>query len=345
MLNIEKFENTYIITLEPYAKKISFEKIFKDLKEIGVDVEIVYELSREGEVVLKTDIEDINYISKIMRTINYICHILKLKYVVRYEDFDNVVDMLKRLCMDTLREVLDRYRCRNFRVVCKRIYKKFPITSVELCRIVGIELSKICEVNLENPECYIYIEVRRGIILVGYSTNVSYVKIREVIPHNILNYVEVIVLEPLTIYEYMDLIQLARAINVKLKILDKSGRSINMIYEACNKLGIDKPENVDVCYLEDCFKDVDYIVVLSQYAIHGESVLQELSYNIISRGRRLCLVLGNEIEDVPIEIRDFAHCEIRLGPMTGHAMRSTTAIAYALGVILSKFSKRLTQWL
>ncbi|WP_243678626.1 hypothetical protein [Vulcanisaeta distributa] len=49
---------------------------------------------------------------------------------------------------------------------------------------------------------------------------------------------------------------------------------------------------------------------------------------------RIGLILGNEYEDVSLALRSRAMYEVRLGPpMTGHPMRTTIALAYAISVI------------
>ncbi len=344
MLNLKKFENTYTITLEPYAKNIGIRKLLDDLSILGIDADILKEYSREGEYIVKTDIGNIKDFTRLVRYLDYVCHIIHLLYLIEYNSYsDEVIKEIINRSKEVLNIVLRNYGCRDFKVVAKRIYKKFPISSVDICRIVGSELSKYCKVNVQDPDCYIYIEVRENLVFVGYALRESYIKYREVVPYDIINKIIVVVLEPVTIYEYMDLIQLARSLMIKLRIINVSGNTEKMIERACKRLNINIPNNIEIVNLENCVDGVDYVIVLSQYASYGESILREVAYNLLSRGKTMALVLGNEVSDVPLEIRDKAHCEVRLGPMSGHAMRSSVAISYALGTFLNMFTHRLAR--
>ena len=330
-----------IVTLEPYARKVNMSRVVEDLNLLGLDIEIDRDLSREGELIINVNsFNNIEEISRYLRNIEYICHIIELKQVLDRDSLESTLRDLVDSCGKILEEHLGPSM--KFKIICKRVDKKFPLTSVEVCKTVGNMLEKLgYNVDLYNPDLYIYVEIREKVILVGWSPRHVYHKQREIVPMSIVRNVVAIVLEPLTIYEYMDLLQLSRALGIELWIIDIRGRSRRMIEDACRKLKISVPENVKVVKMNDlkAMNDV-VLIVLSQYSSRGETYLRDICRELLSRRHRVGLVVGNEIDDVPLELRDNAICEVRLGTMTGQAMRSATAIAYALGVIFNMFTIR-----
>ena len=334
---VHRFLNTFLITLEPYAKNIPYDIVIRDLRQLGFNqIEIIYELSREGEIALRLPNTDLITFSRYARLLDYISHIFELVYVLHET---SSIDLLKDLSRRLLEEVRSKYNVSTFRVTVKRIDKEFPLTSIELAREVGAELCKVCKVDLDNPDVQIYVEVRREFILIGYTLSEVARKVRECVPNELLDNITVIVDDPRTVYELMDLIQLSRALRLRLRIFDRTGRAASQIRRACAKLGLSTiPDTVSICTdAASCLQNCHVIVVLSQYARFGEKLLLEISSEILKRGYTLCLVVGNEVEDPGIDLRDRAHYEVRLGPCTGQAMRTVNAITYALGVIVTSF--------
>ncbi len=331
-MNITTYENVYIITLEPYAKSLSFEKIVEDSRLYGINIEPIVELSREGEVVVKTTPEfSYREFIKYARHLDYVCHIIKLVYVI---DYTENIDTISKLCKEVLRKALADENCRTFKVITKRLYKKFPLTSVDLNKEVGAKLVELCKVDVVDPDCYVYVEIRDDKILIGYAVREGYIKGRFCISQDIVSRIVAFVDNPLTVYEIMDIVQFARALNLNVRLIDRTGSVIERFREALSKLGLKNVNIVQVCEdVEECFKDIDVLVVLSQYARHGEPLLEVVSH-YVRRGFKVGLVVGNEVEDVGMDIRDRAMYEIRLGPCTGQAMRSVIALAYAVGIIL-----------
>ncbi|NPB00499.1 MAG: hypothetical protein GXO10_03895 [Crenarchaeota archaeon] len=327
-----------ILTLEPYARQVETGKVLRDLEILGLRASLD-SLSREGELIVNIeDLDNIYEAARYIRNLEYICHIIELKDLIEIDNLDNIIELIVKKCDNILRTVS---RENTFKIICKRVDKKFPLTSVEVCKIVGRRLEELGHVvNIHLPDIYLYVEIRKNIILLGWSPREIYHKIREIVPSNVTRNVIPIVLEPLTLYEYMDLLQLARALGVELRIINSRGSASKMIESACRRLKIEIPVNVKVVSLEECDEGIDALIVLSQYSSRGDSYLREICRSLISRNRKIGLVLGNEIEDVPLELREKAICEIRLGPMTGQPMRSTVAIAYALGVIFNMFTIR-----
>ncbi|NPA69300.1 MAG: hypothetical protein GXO26_00675 [Crenarchaeota archaeon] len=327
-----------ILTLEPYAKQVDPDKVLKDLELLGLKA-VLDSLSREGEIVINIEnLDNIYEVAKYVRNIEYICHIIELKSVIKINNTNNIIDLIVEEFDKILRTVPEKGR---FKILCKRVDKKFPLTSVELCKIVGRRLEELGHVvDIHLPDMYLYVEIRRGIILLGWSPREVYHKVREVVPLHVVKNVVPIVLEPITLYEYMDLLQLARALGIELRIINFRGNASKMVEDACRKLRIDFPVNVKIVNLDNYDEGIDALIVLSQYSSRGDSYLREICKQLLLRNRRIGLVLGNEVEDVPVELREKAICEIRLGPMTGQPMRSTVAIAYAMGIIFNMFTIR-----
>lgn len=331
-MTVKKYENTYIITLEPYAKTLHADKLVNDCKLLGLNIEPILELSREGEYVIKV-LDNVPYreVVKYIRNLDYVCHIIRLCTTIEYTED---IDYISNLSRQVLQEAISDISCSTFKVLTKRIYKKFPLTSVDLNKELGARLIDLCRVNVVDPDCYVYVEIREDKILLGYACREGYVKARECVPQELISNIVALVDNPLTVYEIMDLVQFARALNLKLRLLDRTGSVAERLREACSKLGVKKVDVVELCEdVDECLRDVDVIVVLSQYARHGESLLEVVS-EYITRGRKVMLVVGNEVEDVGLDIRDRAHYEVRLGPCTGQAMRSVIALSYAVGIIL-----------
>ena len=257
-----------------------------------------------------------------------------------YVTYDRDIENIAKLCREVLEEVIRRFPVSTFKVLTKRIDKKYPLTSIDVCRYVGAKLVDLCRVKLEEPDCCIHVEIRSDVVLIGYSLRDYLSKTRECTPDDLIRRVFAVIDNPTTLYEVMDLVQLARALGLELRLLDR-GSVQDLVKKACEKLGLGQvPENVKVCRsAEECLADASFVLVLTQYARLGESFLAEIAGPILSRGHRICLVLGNEYEDPGLDLRRRAHYEIRLGPCTGQAMRTTTALAYALGVIMTSWRR------
>ncbi len=98
-------------------------------------------------------------------------------------------------------------------------------------------------------------------------------------------------------------------------------------------LRLDSLHRVKVVSVDETLNGIDIPIVLSMHANYNEKKLIEVSKEAFSRGLRIGLILGNEYEDVSLSLRSKAMYEIRLGPMTGHPMRTAIALTYAISVI------------
>jgi adenylyl- and sulfurtransferase ThiI len=48
----------------------------------------------------------------------------------------------------------------TFKVIVRRMDKRYPMTSVELAKVLGKYLAQFATADLEDPDYYIYVEVR-----------------------------------------------------------------------------------------------------------------------------------------------------------------------------------------
>jgi hypothetical protein len=129
----------------------------------------------------------------------------------------------------------------------------------------------------------------------------------------------------------MDLLQLSHALGVELRLITDQ-RLIDRAYRA---LRLGSLPNVKVVKPEDALVGIDVPIVLSMHAKDNERRLIEVSRDAFRGNLRIGLILGNEYDDVSLNLRKEAKYEIRLGPSTGHPMRTTVALTYALSLIFT----------
>ncbi len=125
------------------------------------------------------------------------------------------------------------------------------------------------------------------------------------------------------------MIQLSHALGIEVRLIT----SPLLIDRALRALRLNSLPRVRVVGIEEALNDVDIPIVLSMHANYNERKLIEVSREAFSRGLRIGLILGNEYDDVSLGLRNRAMYEVRLGPMIGHPMRTTIALAYAISVI------------
>ncbi len=321
-----------LITLEPYAKMESIKEI---LRNFNYKYDVIFELSRKGKYLLKIESDDLDNVISCLRSINEISHIVIIEDIL---DTLSVDDLINR-CRALLSKLTSTYGSGTFKVVVKRMFKKYPLTSIELARIIGQELSKYANPELERPKFIIYLEIHESRCLIGYSLQDIYFKIRKTIPKNWIDRIIGIVEYPRTVYEVMDLIQLSHALNVELRIIVKRDHIIRKAFE---KLNLDESKVKVRTYqdLESALKGIDYLVALTQYAIFNEEKLIEITEEVYTSGKVLGFILGNEIDDVSLKARRMSNIEIRLGPQTGHPMRTSIALTYAIAIVVGTLVRR-----
>jgi len=226
-----------------------------------------------------------------------------------------------------LSRLLESHGEGTFRVLVKRIDKSFPMTSIDLGKALGVELSSLAHPNLEDPDYYIYVEVREDHVLLGYALRGWFSKSREAIPRDLVNRVVIVVEGLRTKYEVMDIIQLGRSWGLEVRLITDP----ELVRSAYHALGIGEVSNVRVVSTEEALEGIDVPVVLSMHASKNERALIELVSGCLGR---LGLIAGGEDSDVSLALRSRAKLEVRLGPLTGNPMRTSNALSYALGIIM-----------
>ncbi|NPA97513.1 MAG: hypothetical protein GXO32_07940, partial [Crenarchaeota archaeon] len=214
-------------------------------------------------------------------------------------------------------------------VRCRRWDKTYPYSSVDIARAVADELARR---GLEvSPRCVdeLVVAVGSGAVLVALVRE-RWSRVRSYIPRSIARRVTCIACGVMGSYEVADLIQLARALGVELVLLNPRPSAVERALSML-EVGSLPPEVRIAREIDEVLRSVDVAVLLTRYGIGNEKTLIDLS----RRFRRLGLVVGNELSDPPPHVRDRCDYSVRLGPETGRPMRSCTALAYALGIVLT----------
>lgn len=139
------------------TKKDNINYFIRTLKENieasikGIDVELIYD---KGRMFIKTN-ED-NFVE----IIDKLKHIFGIhEIVIAYELPNNDIEELK----NSLIEIIKDKEIDTFKVETKRSNKNYPLTSMEISRILGGVVLKNKEnvsVDVHNPNTYINIEIR-----------------------------------------------------------------------------------------------------------------------------------------------------------------------------------------
>lgn len=305
-----------LITLEPFARNVSPYDLLS-----RINCGQVIEWGRNRCIIDLGDCGS-NALAS-LRAVNYVAHVSIIDKVIN-RDLDALFTAAKDVLMSLVGDGGG-----TFKVVVKRMDKNYPMTSVELAKKLGEYLARFARADLEDPDYIIYIEVRDDYFLIAHSTRDLFRKRREAIPTDWVNRVVGIVEGPREVYEAMDLVQLSHALGIELRLIT----SPLLIDRALRALRLGSMPRVRVVDVDEALRDIDVPIVLSMHANYNERKLIEVSREAFSRGLRIGLILGNEYEDVSLGLRSRAMYEVRLGPMTGHPMRTTIALAYAISVI------------
>ncbi len=305
-----------LVTFEPYARSISPYDLLSRIS-CGQVIEwgrnkCIVDLSGCGSDALS-----------ILRDINYVAHLSIIDQVIS-RDLNALFAVTKEVLLSLINN-----KDRTFKVIVRRMDKKYPMTSIELAKKLGEYLAQFAKADLEDPDYIIYVEVREDSFIVAHSTRELFRKRREAIPADWVDRVVGIVEGPREVYETMDLIQLSHALGIEVRLIT----SPLLIDRALKALRLSSLPRVKVVDVDDALNGIDIPIVLSMHANYNERKLIEVSREALSKGLRIGLILGNEYDDVSLGLRSRATYEIRLGPMTGHPMRTTIALTYAISVI------------
>ncbi|BDR93514.1 THUMP domain-containing protein [Vulcanisaeta souniana] len=305
-----------LITLEPYARSI---KPYDLLARINCGQ--IVEWGR-GKCIIDLSNCSPNILT-VIRDLDYVAHVSMVDQIIS-RDLNTLFTVAKEVLLSLINN-----RDGAFKVVVRRMDKKYSMTSIELAKKLGEYLAQYARVDLEDPDYIVYVEVREDSFVVAHSTRDLFRKRREAIPSDWMNRVVSIVEGPREVYEAMDLIQLSHALGIEVRLITNP----LLIDRALKALRLGSMPRVRVVSVDEALSDVDVPIVLSMHASHNERKLIEVSRETFSKGLRIGLILGNEYDDVSLGLRSRALYEVRLGPLTGHPMRTTIALAYAISVI------------
>ena len=139
------------------TKKDNINYFIRTLKENieisikGIDVELIYD---KGRMFIKTNEDNFDEI------IDKLKHIFGIhEIVIAYELPNNDIEELK----NSLIEIIKDKEIDTFKVETKRSNKNYPLTSMEISRILGGVVLKNKEnvsVDVHNPNTYINVEIR-----------------------------------------------------------------------------------------------------------------------------------------------------------------------------------------
>ena len=288
-----------LITFEPYAKKIGIDEVLQVLREYNP--EIIWEFSKEGKYVIKLNTnKNIYDVAQIIRKIEYVSHISEIVHITSDRNPEKIASYLRQL----LQDLIKCWGQGTFKVIVKRVDKSYPITSIELGKLLAQKLIDIANPDLENPRYILYVEVRDKCILIGYSINDVFWKGKKAIPMEFISRIVGIVEKPQMMYEVMDLIQLSHALGLEIRILGTDETQL-LVEKALKKLALTQDVVKVKVYksIDEIFQGIDIPITLSQYAVKNEEDLIELAKNIFNSGKVIGFVLGNEYEDVSLELR------------------------------------------
>lgn len=312
-----------LLLFEPFSKNRCMDYLVKKLGEgLGIEVSIVYNWGLRG--VLKVDDAYVPQVIDFLRNINCI----SMAYIVQSYVYDRSIEKLVDEALETIKAV---FTGKEVAIEVRRWDKKYPSTSIEIAKLIARALTEKGFAT-PNPDSHnmIFVGVDKEFSVIGYADeDMTRIFVRGGIAAAIARNIIAVVERPQTDYEIMDLVQLSRAIGFRLRLYKPNEKSLRKVLDI---LGIDLNSIEIVDSLDEALKDVGIAIALSMYAKDDEKKLIDLVKSF--KGKTIAFVLGNEYEDVSLDLRSRCVAEVRLGPLTGFAMRTSTALAYALGVAL-----------
>lgn len=218
-------------------------------------------------------------------------------------------------------------------VRARRWDKTYPSTSVDIAKSVAKALEERGVVATPRARDKLLLCIGRDEVLVALVES-SWERSLDAIPRSVARRVRCVACNITTPYEVADLVQMARALDVRLVLLNPVDRALR---EALAILGLENlpPEVNVVSSVDEALSGVDEAVLLTRFGSGNEKTLIDLLTGFVGS---VALVVGNEYSDPPPEVRDRCRYSVRLGPETGKPMRSCVALAYALGIALSAMS-------
>ena len=142
---------------KPYFERMLVERIKKLLKRFdGVEV-----TRKEGLIFVHADKsipeEDI---------IKWVSKAFGVQTISPAVEVESDIEAIGRAAVEYMNGIIAERGVKTFKVKAKRADKQFPIESPDIARQVGAMILKGCKVlkvDVHEPDCYLYVNVRRGI--------------------------------------------------------------------------------------------------------------------------------------------------------------------------------------
>ena len=312
-----------LLLFQPFSRGLCLDYVADVAKNrFGLVVEKVFDWGLRAIIKLPTD--DISTVMELAKAVTCISSLYIVHKYVKSKDLNAII-------AEAVEAARKLFSGRDVCVEVRRWDKTFQLKSVDVARSIA-KANEAEGVAKPTPKSSntLFVGIEKDFVVVAYATkDITDIFSKEGIALDLAKNIIVAVESVKTDYEIMDLVQLSRALGFKLRLFKPNRK----VYEkVLHILGLDSIENVEIVEsVDDVFKEADVAIALSMYAREGERKLAEIAKAY--KGRKILIILGNEYEDVSLELRKRCLAEIRLGPLTGFAMRTTTALAYALGII------------
>ncbi|RLE57363.1 MAG: hypothetical protein DRJ40_03370 [Thermoprotei archaeon] len=245
---------------------------------------------------------------------------------------------LGHLCsraIELLSPVVECLRPKSFKVIAKRVWSDYPLTSTEVASKLGSVVNErfSIPVDVHAPEFIVYVEVHREHAILGFSTYELYFSRWKCLPKNFFEDVVVLLENPCLELEIMDLVRLCVAYGIELRVVGKD--KVREMIEKARSLMKGAGQRASISYftsLNEALSGVDVTIALSRYARLNEEDLIKILDTCIRNGKKICFLIGNEYKGLSVEARERANYIVRLGPEHGFSLRGVAALAYTLGI-------------
>ncbi len=309
-----------ILFFEPYSRGKCLQRVLEALRSQGIQARVL----RDWGLRALVDVDSVDALPRIYDYTDCVSRIALVHSVTSNRSIERIVE----LAIDVARTV---FPGRRILIDVRRWDKTYPLNSTDIARIVARTIAEkgIAIPDPHERENSIVICIDRDVVYIGYSYG-AISKRKKCIPSSVVQHIVAIVDRPRTQYEIMDLIQLSRAISFELRLYKPNKGELERVLKI---LAVSSLPNVKVLNdLDKVFRGIDIAIALSPYARENEAKLIEILRS--SRDKVIGFVLGNEYDDVSEELRARCSYTIRLGPASDMPMRTSTALAYALGLAL-----------
>ncbi len=309
-----------ILFFEPYSRGRCLQRVLEALGSQGARARVL----RNWGLRALIDVDPIDALSRIYDYTDCVSRIAIVHSIISDRSIEKIVE----LAIDVAKTV---FPGRRIFIDVRRWDKTYPLNSIDIARMVARTIAEkgIAIPDPHERENSIVICIDRDATYIAYSYS-AIRKHKKYIPSSVVQHVVAVVDRPRTQYEIMDLIQFSRAIGFELRLYRPNKDELERVLEI---LAVSSLPNVKVFNdLDEIFNGIDIAIALSPYARENEAKLIEILRS--NRDNVIGFVLGNEYDDVSEELRTRCSYTIRLGPASDMPMRTSTALAYVLGLAL-----------